>query len=333
MTITYLVYAAIGMLGLVLGFLAGFYVASYKSPRTGDDGSLPSELNFLAQETNRATKAADALLKQARLKRPPKEEYYLPQVVIDGELELPNPLISEIREIKQAIKIIRSDMEAVTAAKGPGRAPRNDHNQQSESFDAEAERPSGRKPEPIVADLFNFDYEGERAPPTGADGPQIKRMREQPGEDVEFQENDRQSIGVNTTREIIELYNLAVRDSSARERFREQVEPLRIGTVNAVERRQNPTLRAEFRETTDGDLFAFAISPNNLYAVVPRLGLTIEAVSYGAGALGEVFNRTLGHDSELFYSRYRVRRPAVFKRETEHWELVEAGELDLGPGD
>ncbi len=65
----------------------------------------------------------------------------------------------------------------------------------------------------------------------------------------------------------------------------------------------------------------------------PRLGLTIEAVSYGAGAIGEVFERTQGHEPRLFYSRYRVKHPAVFSLNGDRWELKEPGELELGPGE
>lgn len=133
--------------------------------------------------------------------------------------------------------------------------------------------------------------------------------------------------------EIIALYNRALDDPLARERLREEYQPIRLGTVNAVERRQNPTIKAEFKETTDGDFFAFPIPGKNEYAVLPRLGLTIEAVSYTAGALGEVFNRTQGYDPKLFYSRYGVKQEAIFRREGDCWELREPGELDLGSGD
>jgi hypothetical protein len=138
----------------------------------------------------------------------------------------------------------------------------------------------------------------------------------------------------NTPSEIIDLYNQAVTDNFARERFREVHQPLRVGTVNAVERRQNPTatIEPEFKETTDGDFFAFPMLGANQYAVVPRLGLTIGPVSYHAGALGEMFGNPK-YDPMQSYSRYRVRRPAIFKRDGDRWELQSPGELDLGLGD
>jgi len=138
----------------------------------------------------------------------------------------------------------------------------------------------------------------------------------------------------NTGLNLIDLYNRAVTDSVARERFREAHQPLRVGTVNAVERRQNPTatINPEFQETTDGDFFAFPTARAGEFAVVPRLGLTIGAVSYHAGALGEMFGNP-AYDPTRSYSCYQVRKPAIFKREGDRWQLQSPGELDLGAGD
>jgi hypothetical protein len=133
--------------------------------------------------------------------------------------------------------------------------------------------------------------------------------------------------------ELVELYNRAVTDSLAREQFRERYQAVRLGTVNAVERRQNPTIAAEYRETSDGDFLAFAISGRGEYAVVPRLGLTIESVRYNAGALGEVFGHTQGYDPQHFYSRYSVREPAIFKCDGDRWTLQSPGKLELGQCD
>lgn len=132
---------------------------------------------------------------------------------------------------------------------------------------------------------------------------------------------------------LIDLYNSAITDSMGREQFREHYQPTRIGTVNAVERRQNPTtvITPQFRETTDGDFFAFELSAHR-YAVTPRLGLTVGAVSYNAGALGEMFGNP-NYDPAQSYSRYRVLKPAIFKRDGDRWELIEAGRLDLGAPD
>ncbi len=131
----------------------------------------------------------------------------------------------------------------------------------------------------------------------------------------------------------IELYNRAVLQSSVREEFRERYQPVRVGTVNAEARTRNPTIKSEFREATDGDLFALRIGGTDRYSVFPRLGLTIEAVTYGAGGLGEVFSKTTKYDPKLFYSRYAVRTPATFRKVGERWDLKDPGQLDLGPPD
>jgi hypothetical protein len=137
-----------------------------------------------------------------------------------------------------------------------------------------------------------------------------------------------------TRDELLDLYNNAVTDNFAREEFRERYQPIRLGTVNAVERRQNPTalIKPEFRETTDGDFFAFPSSAATTYRVVPRLGLTIGAVSYNAGALGEMFGNPT-YDPAQSYSRYQVREPAFFKRDGDNWLLDKPGRLDLGDPD
>jgi hypothetical protein len=134
--------------------------------------------------------------------------------------------------------------------------------------------------------------------------------------------------------ELLELYNHAVTDNFAREEFRERYQPIRLGTVNAVERRQNPTaeIKPEFRETTDGDFFAFRSAAATTYRVVPRLGLTVGAVSYNAGALGEMFGNPT-YDPAQSYSHYQVRQSAIFKREGDKWLLDSPGQLDLGDPD
>lgn len=158
---------------------------------------------------------------------------------------------------------------------------------------------------------------------------ELPRDRPNPGKTI----NTFKATQQNPLYEMVQLYNLAVNDTVAREQFREQFCPVRIGTVNAVERRQNPTIKADIRETTDGEFFALPISGTKEFAVFPRLGLTIEAVSFSAGAVGEVFGNTQGHNPKLFYSHYTVKQPAIFRLEGEHWNLKEPGELKLGYGD
>jgi hypothetical protein len=188
-----------------------------------------------------------------------------------------------------------------------------------------------RNDEQIPAGLFapNTDsisaYEIESLP-----DPYAKRAA---GDLDGFQEAQRTHATQHVGSEIIDLYNQAVIENTMREEFRETYRPFRIGTVNAEERTKNPTIDSDFRETTDGDFFAIPIARKDGYAVFPRLGLTIEAVSYGAGAVGEVFKDTPNYNPKLFYSHYRVKEPAIFRREGDRWKLESPGELILGTGD
>jgi len=328
--LSYTFYALIGLGGLLIGFLAGFFAGNYKS-RTPESAHFEKDLRALEKQTTDAQKSADGLLEQAHVRREPPDQSLLPMIVINEDSEQPSDLVVRIRKIKNAVRILKSDIDAVihTKSKGP-KDPSSSHNEASSTPNAKSFQ---NQVDPIVVDLFDFELSAEAANDSYG-VPQIRRRPEPvSGNDLSLSRPDVQSVDMMSVRDVVELYNLAVTDNAARERFREQVEPFRIGTVNAVERRQNPTIEAEFRETTDGDLFAFSISQDNGYAVVPRLGLTIEAVGYSAGALGEVFKKTLDHDPQRYYSRYQVRRPAIFKRDGDRWELVEPGKLDLGPSD
>lgn len=148
-------------------------------------------------------------------------------------------------------------------------------------------------------------------------------------EDIQTSE---QFSGLRTPEELIGLYNRAVTDPVASARFRERYQPLRIATTNAVERRQNPMIAEEFKEATNGDFFAVEILGRQTHAVVPRLGLTIEAVSLNAGALAKVFGIT-EYDNGQFYSRYQIGKPAIFRRDGDNWLLDRPGQLHLGDPD
>jgi len=183
----------------------------------------------------------------------------------------------------------------------------------------------------LVAELFAANQSKAR----GGDIDSYSELYDQ-GLDVRIIEpeaRETRSQGQSAEDDIIELYNRAVLQNLVREEFRERYQPVRVGTVNAEARTRNPTIKSEFQEATDGDLFALPIAGTDRYSVFPRLGLTIEAVSYGAGGLGEVFSKTPKYDPKLFYSRYAVRSPATFRKLGERWDLIDSGKLDLGQPD
>jgi hypothetical protein len=233
-----------------------------------------------------------------------------------------DPLAGRLKELKEAMRGIKSDLIVMKlrleSRKRPAAKATVDDTREDFGYPE-----SGATATPIQ----EFGDEFESPNDSGVGGYRnVESKSEQPI-------IVRRSLA-NTGLNIIDLYNQAVRDTVARERFRESHQPLRVGTVNAVERRQNPTatIKPEFKETTEGDFFAFRMSGSNQYAVVPRLGLTIGPVSYNAGALGEMFGNPT-YDPTRSYSRYQVRKPAIFRRDGDRWELQSPGQLDLGPGD
>jgi hypothetical protein len=123
-----------------------------------------------------------------------------------------------------------------------------------------------------------------------------------------------------------------VDDRNLRSDFRGKYQPLRIGTVNATERRRDPNMRAEFREASDGNFFAIKLEDQSDYLVIPGFDIAVKHTSYEAGAIGEIFNCP-GYNSDLSYLCVKVRRPAVFKVSGQNWMLDKPGELDLGPGE
>ncbi|MBC8031144.1 MAG: hypothetical protein H7Z16_13600 [Pyrinomonadaceae bacterium] len=305
-----------------------------------------NQLVFLTESVKKVRKLVNQLLGGEKSKPPGK----LPgdQTVVDNSgkpglirrffssLTTPKPLpqatesdvlADRLKEIKEAITGIRTDLTIVLKLKTESEraaAAKATQNATEEDFgyptgeDSEAE---------TTADILEDDF---------------RTMRSSVDEDVPVAAKSvagqptiirRRSSAIKES-DIIGLYNQAVTDNVARERFRERHQPVRVGTVNAVERRQNPTatIKPEFKETTDGDFFAFPKSGGNQYEVFPRLGLTIGPVSYNAGALGEMFGNP-AYDPSRSYSRYQVRKPAIFKRDGDCWVLKSPGELDLGLGD
>lgn len=182
----------------------------------------------------------------------------------------------------------------------------------------------------------SFNEEESKDVPAEEESREKVRVGDEDQELIELTAQDIQTTeqfaGVRMPQELVGLYNRAVTDSMASARFRERYQPLRISTTNAVERRQNPTIEEEFREATNGDFFAVEIIGQQRHAVVPRLGLTIEAVSLNAGGLARVFNIT-NYDPSKFYSRYQIQKPAVFARDGDNWLLDRPGELELGDPD
>lgn len=131
------------------------------------------------------------------------------------------------------------------------------------------------------------------------------------------------------------LYNDGVDDPSRRQEFREVYDPIRIRTSNAMERRRNVTLPAEFRTASEGDFYAVRIEGlgDSQRLVVPRFDLTFEESSVGPGAMGDVFNFS-SYDQQARYSHVKLVRAAIFRPDGDRgWALVQKGQLELGTSD
>jgi hypothetical protein len=132
--------------------------------------------------------------------------------------------------------------------------------------------------------------------------------------------------------EATSTYNRAQQDDFAREQFRENFTPLRLGTANAVQRRQDPNLAPEFRQANDGDFFAIKGESLGCYEVFPRFGLVIKDSSFNAGAIKEVFNCP-NYNPHYSYANFKVQHPAVFRQDGATWQLITPGALELGQGE
>ena len=135
-------------------------------------------------------------------------------------------------------------------------------------------------------------------------------------------------------REFCDLYNARVVDSSRREDLRRNYEKhYRIGVGNAPERRLNPVQPPTLTSDTSGYYLAFYIEAEDLYAVVPLYGLTLQESIYGPGAFGEVFECP-DFNPQLRYRDIKVIRPAILEPDSaqEQWTLKEKGKLDLRSG-
>ena len=124
---------------------------------------------------------------------------------------------------------------------------------------------------------------------------------------------------------LVTLYN-AGKDSELRKIFDP---PSSIHVSNETERLQNPNIPPVFQTKPNGSFDAYAINPDNLYAVVPFSGLVLQNTLYSSGAFSVVFDCP-GFDPKYKYN-VKVIRPAFFKRDpvNEKWTLQEKGELKL----
>jgi len=82
------------------------------------------------------------------------------------------------------------------------------------------------------------------------------------------------------TEKLIELYNKAIHQDSARGKFFEKFLPFRIGVFNTVERRSKSLedIAPIFKKANDGDFFCCVLTDNSSthYFIIPRFGLVYQ---------------------------------------------------------
>lgn len=323
---------SVSLLALILGFAAGWLCSGiYRrrkqaAPKSED---LDHEINNLTVLTVEVESAVNNLYKTANITPQTSKQNWSRK---SGDVSVDVTRVEQLQSIKRHIADLKSRIEKVNPWLAPSPLGKG-------AGKSDASSTPKREHPPAHSDIEEMEWfsKHDAAQDSRADSIAIDRSytrshskeEQLPPERHIADGRSRPGVGA----ELVEFYNRAVKDPDVREQFRDKFPAIRLGTVNAVERRQNPGINAEFKETTDGDFLAFAIPGKQEYFVVPSLGLTIESVGYTAGALGEVFRDTQGYDTQRFYSNYSVRRPAIFKRDGDRWELCSPGELELGPGD
>ncbi len=130
--------------------------------------------------------------------------------------------------------------------------------------------------------------------------------------------------------EIDRIYNEAIFDPEKQSNFRLKYKPESMDVSNAMDRRADPSLEPTFEDIDRGNYLAVCIDESRkLYAVYPRFDVPLEPSSYGAGAMGKVFecrNYEEGHDFVIV----EVKKSATFeKRAGNRWGKIRQGVLEL----
>jgi hypothetical protein len=139
-----------------------------------------------------------------------------------------------------------------------------------------------------------------------------------------------QSAGV--LKEICALYNTSRDNQRSRSEFRERYNPIAVSVVNAVDRRRNEKLPPIFETASDGNFVAVSDGSGSRYLVFPNLNLVLQELSFGPGAIGDVFE-CHGFEARCSYPNLRVEQPAIFESHQDGtWKLLKKGRLELGEG-
>jgi hypothetical protein len=126
-------------------------------------------------------------------------------------------------------------------------------------------------------------------------------------------------------------YNNVVDNPPKKSDFTQCYNPVRFGTINAMERRRTPEILPIFQTTSDGDYYAIKNDGDSLYAVVPRFDIDFQDYYYSPGAMGSVFECP-NYNYLYTYRKVKVDYPALFELDSSQnqWKPKQSGKLILG---
>lgn len=222
-------------------------------------------------------------------------------MLVSGQSGSQGVILKEIREIRKGQEDLLHRLEQLTGESGAGR-----------------ESVGG------MQDAVAIDDDG--APP----------LEEQSQKEISSRSESKEELPWSAVLESIsQLYNAGITDPSLRQALRDRYELIRIGPVNLMERRRDPSVDPIFKTASDGDYYAVPLdgADSGSYAVVPRFDLVFQESSYGPGAMNRVFD-CQGFNPQKRYSQVKVIWPALFRPDAgETWILNQRGKLNLGQGE
>lgn len=126
---------------------------------------------------------------------------------------------------------------------------------------------------------------------------------------------------------LVESYNLARSDRSARNSFWSEFQAEQIGNRNATEQRMGRASSSDFRTSSPGDFLAVPDKDLAGYLVVPNFATVVDETSVRYGGIGEAFDIQIMPGSS--FQNFRLLEPARFSKNGDSWVLTSPGRIDL----
>ena len=114
--------------------------------------------------------------------------------------------------------------------------------------------------------------------------------------------------------------------------FKKEYKTITLDVPNAIARKDDPSIAPVFEKSRSGHYIAVQIQDSDHYVVFPRFGLTLNEEIRDISALDALYRYEDRMKSEVDYSNFRVKTPALMKKIAGQWKPAQPGVLDLGPG-